>query len=133
MKKINFIFVFVIGMIALQSYGQVIDSTKTIESRLSELETNTQILQSNLAKCHKQWIHGGGLNIAGVGFMGIGTWLLIETTTNPIQKDPTVGYAMIGCGGLLSIIGTIVMLDSHKYIGKSGISISNGGIKYTFK
>jgi len=129
MKKVKLMLVFIFTMNILQS--QVKDSLT--ELRLTQLETNTKILQSNLAKCHKQWIHGGGLNIAGVGFMGIGTWLLVETTTNPIRKDPTVGYCMIGAGGILSLIGTIVMLDSHKYIGNSGLSIQNGGIVYKFK
>lgn len=133
MKRIKLLFVFIIGMMVLPTYSQVIDSTKTIESRLLELEKNTEILQSNLTKCHNQWGYGAGVTGAGIGFSGIGTWLLIETNTNPTQKDPTVGYAMIAGGGLLQLIGTIVMLDSHKYIGKAGLSLSNGGIKYTFK
>lgn len=135
MKKIKLLFVFVIGMIALQSKAQIdtLNKFKSIETRLLELEKNTEILQSNLTKCHKQWSFGIGVTSAGLGFSGIGTWLIIETTTNPTQKDPTVGYAMIAGGGILQIIGTLVMLDSHKYIGKAGLSLSNGGIKYTFK
>lgn len=129
MKKVKLMLVFMFVMNILHS--QVRDSIN--ELRLTQLETNTQILQTNLDKCHKQWIHGGGLNIAGLGFMGIGSWLLIETSTNPTQKNPTVGYAMIGVGAILSTIGTIVMLDSHKYIGKSGLSIQNSGIVYKFK
>lgn len=133
MKKIKLLFVFVIGMMALPTYSQVIDSTKTIESRLLELEKNTEILQSNLNKCHNQWGYGAGVTITGFGFSGIGTWLLIESDKYSTSNDQTVGYAMIAGGGLISLIGTIVMLDSHKYIGKAGLSLSNGGIKYTFK
>jgi len=135
MKKIKLLFVFVIGMMALQSKGQVdtLNKSKSIETRLLELEKNTEILQSNLKKCDAQWSYGVGVNITGLAFSGIGTWLLIETNTNPTQKDPTVGYAMIAGGGIISLIGTIVMLDSHKYIGKAGLSLTNGGIKYTFK
>lgn len=120
--------VFIFTMNILQS--QVKDSLT--ELRLTQLETNTQILQSNLAKCHKQWIHGGGLNVAGLGFMGIGTYVLL-TDKGSASNPNIVGYAMIGSGGILSLIGTIVMLDSHKYIGKSGLSIQNSGIVYKFK
>ena len=138
MKKIKLALIFIIGLLTFQSFSQTTDSLMTnefklIKQKILALETNSEIVQSNLSKCHKQWSVGLGLNIVGYGFSGIGTWLLIETNTNPTQKDPTVGYAMMAGGGLLSLIGTIVIMDSHKYIGKAGLSISKGGIVYVFK
>ena len=138
MKKIHLILTLVIGLLSIQSFSQTSDSLitnelKLIKQKILALETNSEIVQSNLNKCHKQWSLGLGVNVAGLAAAGIGTWLLIETTTNPTQKDPTVGYAMITGGGLLYLIGTFVMLDSHKYIGQAGLSVSKGGIVYIFK
>lgn len=133
MKKT--IIIAIVALLGLSSHAQIKDSVnyKSVEQRLSELETSTTILQTNLTKCHNQWGTGIGVTGAGVGFSGIGTWLLIETNSNPTRKDPTVGYAMIAGGSIIQLIGVLVMLDSHKYIGKAGLSLSNGGIKYTFK
>lgn len=138
MKKIKLALLLTIGLLSFQSFGQTPDSLitneiKLIKQKILALETNTEILQSNLNKCHKQWSLGLGINAAGLGFSGVGTWLLIETSTNPTRKDPTVGYAMIASGGVLSLIGTLVMLESHRYIGEAGLSFSKGGIVYTFK
>ena len=134
MKRIKLLFVFVIGMMALQYYGQTIDSLnkfKSIESRLLEVETNTSILQSNLSKCHKQWVDGLGVCVFGVGASVIGGYMSINANYNGDKSN--VGLIITGVGGLTSLIGTIVMLDSHKYIGKSGLGLSKGGITYTFK
>lgn len=137
MKKLKLALVIAIGLLSIQSFSQNSDSLitnefKLIKQKILALETNSEIIQSNLNKCHKQWSLGLGVNVTGLAAAGIGTWTLIETTTNPTQKD-TVSYAMIASGGLLYLIGTFIMLDSHKYIGQAGLSVSKGGIVYTFK
>lgn len=63
--------------------------------------------------------------------------LIISDANNSAisNKNSVAGLAITGVGGLLSLIGTIIMLDSHKHldIGRTGVSISPTGIIYKFK
>ena len=104
----------------------------TINGRLKRLELNNEVIQNNLIRCHKKWTKG--LNISGVGFMVtvFGGYTVMNYNNNS-NSTTNIGLVITGTGGLLSIIGSLIMIDSHKYIGRSGIGIGSNGITYNFK
>lgn len=99
----------------------------TINLRLNRLEQNNEVIKTNLTKCHKQWTTG--LGVVGSGFIVSGFGTLISATNGSNPKD---GAYIIGAGGLISLIGSIIMIDSHKYIGRTGLNIEVGKITYKF-
>lgn len=131
MKKILFL---ILSLITINLSSQT-DSIrfKQIETKLSELDKNTQILQSNLDKCHKQWVRGGSLCVFGVVTTGVASGLYIQGIQDKSTETIATSKLFLGIGGLFTLVGSVIMIDSHKWIGKSGLSVSNGGIVYKFK
>ena len=111
-------------------------SDTSINIRLKQLETNVYQINVNLLKCHNQWNTGLKVVIGGVAASGLGTVLIISDANNPAisNKNSVAGLTIAGVGGLMTLVGTIIMLDSHKHldIGRTGVSISPNGIIYKF-
>lgn len=101
---------------------------KSIEKKILELETNTELAQFNLYKCHKQWNDGLGVCIFGLGATTLGTIMITE---GEINNEVSITTTCVG--GLATLIGSIIMIDSHKYIGKAGLKLNQNGIVYVFK
>ena len=100
----------------------------------SPVDSNKVLLQEvclHLDKSHKQFQAGTGFFIAGTLLTGITAALLSQATGEP-YKDPVTGQQMykevnrepytIGfiATGLLTGIGCIIMIDSHRHIGNAG-------------
>lgn len=103
------------------------DTVYVFKRTLEEMNTDVYIMRENLKRCHTQYTNGLGITVGGILVSGIGISVLIE------KNNTTPVAVMCVVGGLLTIIGQIVMIDSHKYINKAGLGISNNGIVYKFK
>jgi hypothetical protein len=86
-------------------------------------------MQTNLVKCHRQF--NTGLIFHLIGFAGYLAGSIIATD-NPESTRPILLVA-----GAASIIGTIQMIASHRYIGYAGRGLNNvknnSGIRYKLK
>jgi len=126
MKKITLI---ILSILTINFVNAQVDTT--INMRLKKVELNNEIIQSNLKKCHNQWRDGLGITVFGLGTSIIGSYMSLNADN--IGDKSNVGIIIVGVGGITSLIGTIIMLDSHKYIGKAGLNIEANGLVYRFK
>ena len=93
-----------------------------LRNELIKMKDEQTEVKLNLYKCHKEFKVGVGLVSAGVGLGILGTALL----NNP--SAPGKEIAIIG--SVLSLAGSIVIIDSHKFIAKAsltGIKVEFGG------
>lgn len=101
----------------------------SLNKRIIILEQNSYFqkkeitnIQLNLERCHFQYKFGLGIVITG-GLISIGGSLLFnkETKTGtPINQG--IGVPVIVMGGITSLIGSIIIIDSHKFIGRAGLN-----------
>ena len=87
-----------------------------------------------LRKNHNEWKSGVICQVFGTGVAAAGAALISTTEVNSTSDLGTqIGIA----GGLLALVGQIIVLDSHKWIGRAGAGVSlnqNGiGVLYRFK
>lgn len=119
-------------------------SDTTISIHLKQIEANVNHINTNLIKCHEQWRDGLGITVFGIGVSTLGVVIINQNYNNytsgshnikpsNYKNNENVGLIITGVGGLTSLIGTIIMLDSHKYIGKAGLGINGNAITYRFK
>jgi nucleoside recognition membrane protein YjiH len=125
------ILVILITLAAFNLTSQV-DSTVNkrimgLETQILQMKNNTEAIQMNLEKCHKLWSTGLIMNFAGIAISAGG---LASINTSNIQSSD---FGLPIAGGVMSLIGTIVMINAHKYIGKAGLGLSANGIRYRFK
>ena len=77
----------------------------------------------------KEYNTGVIIGLAGFGVSGIG--LAIS------RSDENAGFAIAGAGFIATLIGGIIMIDSHRWLHKAGFGINGKGnsvsIYYTFK
>jgi len=125
MKKIILI---ALSVLTINFVNAQVDTT--ISMRLKKIELNNEVIKSNLKKCHNQWKDGLGVTIFGFGTSIIGSYMSLNA--NNIGDKSNVGIIITSIGGITSLIGTIVMLDSHKYIGRAGLNIESNGLVYRF-
>jgi len=97
-----------------------------IETYISLINKNIENIQTNLFDCHKQFRAGRITTLAGYSLMGYSLFVygnVISTNNNPRVKGIKANngkYIMIA-GGVCSLIGSIIIIDSHKFIGRAGV------------
>lgn len=93
-----------------------------LRNELIKMKDEQTEIKLNLYKCHKEFKVGVGLVGAGVGLGILGTALL---------KNPSApGKEIVIIGSVLSLAGSFVIIDSHKFIAKAsltGIKVEFGG------
>lgn len=126
MKAFTFILLLTISTTL---FGQVernndvfIDSLKT---EITKTQNELIYVQANLSKFQKQYRTGTIITFVGGAVATGGLITTINTETTNYQ------YLLV-IGGIISTIGFIMQIDSHKWIGKAGIGITENGltIKY---
>ena len=90
-----------------------------------------QNIKMNLEKCHIQHQDGAGLFIGGLSLS------VLDTTVNMISiVDDGVSYpglvAVSAISGLAAVVGSFVMIDSHRFIGKAGATKFGVGVTFEF-
>jgi len=92
-----------------------------IETYISLINKEIESIQTNLFDCHKQYRTGLITSLAG--FVIVGS--VIAANNNPSVKvresNQTYGKYIMIAGGVCSLIGSIIIIDSHKFIGRAGV------------
>lgn len=83
--------------------------------RVNAINSRINDIQINLTKSHKQYIEGLGWCL--VGFIGT---TLSGIYYNSSGSEPFAGGLMIGFSSILTITGTVMVIDSHRHIGLAG-------------
>jgi len=104
--------------------NKIIEESYNTEENLSLLDQNSitqdvNTIQLNLFKSHEQYRKGTGLLISGFSLSIIGTALLMTGIEGNDKGSTTIGSAFSIIGGIVSMTGVIVQIDSHKYIGRA--------------
>lgn len=116
--------------VTLKSFGQTqnapLPTTQdSLREAIKELRDGMSCVTINLQYCHDRFQQGLAFTIAGLA----GASLSLATASN--SKDTSIALA-IG-GGALEFVGAILMIDSHKFIGRAGyFSFAGDKIAYHF-
>jgi hypothetical protein len=96
--------------------SQLTDSQKfeMLRNELINMKNDQTEVKLNLYKCHKEFKVGVGLAGAGLGLGILGTAL--------IKDDSEIGKPVAIIGSVLSLAGSIVIIDSHKFIGRASLT-----------
>ena len=79
-----------------------------------DVEKELQEIRLNLYKAHKQFKPGTALNLMGFPLM-IAGFAIEDRRQNEGKK-----IALLAGGAVLSFVGSLIQMDSHKYIGRAG-------------
>lgn len=116
MKRILFLMLLILPTI---SQGQDAE----LKDRILKLEENQEQIRLNLTKGHKQFSTGTFFLIGGVATTVLATVLYNKGTRNQNSDEqgkirPSPVLLCIG-GGMITA-GTVIQIDSHKWIGRGG-------------
>lgn len=105
---------FIILLMAVSSvgYSQNYDSLKRVILEVQQSQYQTDFY---LQKAHEQYSSGTLILGIGVATAAIGTVLHISSTEN---NNPAKGLMI--AGGATTVVGGIIQIDSHKWIGRAG-------------
>ncbi|MBK6989995.1 MAG: hypothetical protein IPH33_18135 [Bacteroidetes bacterium] len=109
----NILLVFLI-CISFKSKAQQIDSTQI---KLDEFKKAVLYMSDNLQDAHERFQIGTVCMALGTAAIGVGVLLQLDTESGKTNDGATI---TIITGGVLSVAGAIIMIDSHKFIGKAG-------------
>lgn len=110
MKKI----LLILSMFTVQCYAQ--EKAQSLE-QLSDAVIH---MRDNLDKSHHQFREGLYFTIGGLIVTGGGIMLQYP------KKMDSGNFVLISLGGVLTTLGTVFMIDSHKFIGRAGRWNFNG-------
>lgn len=105
----------IMGLVS-ECHAQSYDSLKL---RILALETNQKSIQLNLTKAHNQFRTGVLITITGtlITLLGISTDESRMTDRDDSNNSPS---GLVTLGGIVGSVGTIVIIDSHRFIGRAG-------------
>ena len=105
----------ILSKFTITGSGTTNDSLKMFYLRLKQLEDQTEFIKLNLKYSHKEFRTGTVITVLGIGLNVFGLWTL--TSKNDSQKS---GPGLIIGGGVLTFVGGLFMIDSHRFIGNAG-------------
>jgi hypothetical protein len=110
-----------------------VDSTlKALKQQVDLHEKAFNMLTENLNRCDREFRNGTTFMLAGLGAGAVGTGLIVfNSSPDGVKSD--VPLLIIGAGGLSMIIGTIIMIDSHRWLGDGGaLQFKGNALTYRF-
>ncbi len=97
-----------------QSSQLAIDSLK---NEISQIKLQMNSVQTNLNLCHRKYKIGTTVMIVGFAVTGIA---LLTLESHPTSNQPALnGVELVVVGFGVSLIGEIIQIDSHKWIGRT--------------
>jgi hypothetical protein len=119
MKRIlsTFLLIHVISICLAQT-----DST---EYKLHQLKQGMIYMRENFNECHKEFRAGMITSFVGVA-VSVGGAVTKPSERIDGSKNYTLQTILLIGGSAVSLIGMIVVIDSHKYIGRAGNWQFNG-------
>lgn len=96
--------------------NQLTDSQKfdMLRNELINMKNEQTELKLNLYKCQKEFKVGVGMVGAGLGLGILGAALM--------KDEPGIGKPVVIIGSVLSLAGSVVIIDSHKFIGRASLT-----------
>lgn len=112
--------ILILLIISIQSHGQDLDS---LTRRILTLEANQNQIQVNLTKAHSKFSTGTMLIVGGVvttiaAVLLYNRGLRNENSDNNGRVMPSP--VILGIGSGMMMVGTVIQIDSHKWIGRAG-------------
>ena len=108
------------------SKAQTLDS---LSNDLKLLKGSIIYMRNNLNEAHKEFRTGAVLSMGGLTLIGVGAVINSGDASNPNSS----GGIFIFIGSIAGLIGGIMIIDSHKFIGRAGNWRFEGNtIKYDF-
>jgi len=86
-------------------------------------------IKQNLEKCHKQYKLGTNFIIGGLSATFVGSYFIFESIDNSNSNSNygSIGTILTLLGGISTIVGCAIQIDSHKYISRASISAGVNG------
>jgi hypothetical protein len=98
-------------LIPVLSFGQDLDSLK---QRILSIENEQQNIKLHLRAHSSQFSLGTALLVTGAGM------LILDALTETEKENPNSKHTLAYVGAGVLTIGTIIQIDSHKWIGRAG-------------
>lgn len=111
----KFFVVFILfSVLSIKGYSQQEDqSLDSLRKEILSLRNDVDHIQLNLAKGEKKFKRG--ILVATIGYsITITGGLMLG------RKQDDLGKALLVAGGATGIVGTVLMVDSFKYLGRAG-------------
>ena len=122
-----------IGMEQTQKNLTADEKFDILRNELIKMKNDQTEVKLNLYKCHQEFKVGVGMLGTGIGLGILGRAIIINDIVNMKQDQyhrGIDGKTVAIIGGVLSLAGSIVMIDSHKFIARAsltGIKVNFGG------
>jgi hypothetical protein len=103
------------------------DNRPPLDSVLMSQEIN--YMKTCFTNFHSQYKKGVAISIIGIAISATGGFLMNQESSTDFEQ------AVVGAGALTTLIGGIVTINSHKWIGRAGLGLTGNGIgvRYIFK
>lgn len=101
-------------LISLAAIGQdsaVIDNLDELYRAQKAANQRLETIELNLQKCHHQYTSGLCTSLVGVVFAGAAVPMF--------WASDGLGIATLAASGILTTVGAVIMIDSHKFIGRA--------------
>ena len=115
-KTMKRLFLFVLVAIAINCHAQA--DYDSLKQKVLNMDMAINAIHHNMVHSHKEFKAGTSLIIMGTILTIAGSLILQDRdgTVTKANKNPTLIY--LGTG--VVTIGTIIQIDSHKWIGRAG-------------
>lgn len=120
-----------IGMEQTQKNLTADEKFDILRNELIKMKNDQTEVKLNLYKCHQEFKVGVGMLGTGIGLGILGTAIISNQDPQANQYNRGIdGKTVAIIGGVLSLAGSIVIADSHKFIARAsltGIKVNFGG------
>ena len=95
--------------------AQTVDGVDSLKAEILKVRNDLQLVKLNLAESERKFKRG--ILVATVGYTVTVTGGLMLG-----RKQDELGKVLLVAGGATGVVGTVLMLDSFKYLGRAGRS-----------
>jgi len=89
-------------------------------------DEDIQYMKDCFRRCHKSYTEGMLVSI--VGFIATAGGVYLNTSSVLTNNESDLSKYLIIGGAVSSLLGTIIILDSHKWIGRAGMNLNGVGL-----
>lgn len=132
MKKTSIIIGFALCcqlVIAQQDTSYI--TNEMLHKKIENLESDIYNIKHDFMAFNRQYNTGTRLYLIGIGMIYTGSYLILRE--DKIRSVPDFPILLLFGGSALQIVGFIIQLDSHKYLGGGrSLTLGSGGLSYRF-
>jgi hypothetical protein len=112
------------------------DSTMTPVDPIIKLQYELDYVRHCLYECHQEKGRGYALSVVGGMMMGIGMAYSSNNVDSNFDGQSGNNFdtpgAMFIVGGVMSLVGTIMVIDSEKWLKRAYLGPNGFGVKFVF-